>query len=157
MRSYFVGCEGLFHLRLIDGDGDVLVLDVEAKAIEEAHIHVGQPDERELRQHITAPPRIEEREARDDEHQRGDVVAEAVFAGEKIEKFALCEAVTVLALALAPFARLAKDFLVRDRPGGTGDRQRQQHQVSELIRQRHPSSPQVPLLHEMQSCHLARV
>ena len=83
---------------------------------------------------IAAPVVIEHMEAGDEEKDSGDVVAEAVLAGEEIEEFACEERLAVLALVLAVLAGLAKDLLVGDGPGGAGDGKREQHKVGELAR-----------------------
>ena len=54
-KGVFLACYGRLlgtglHLLLdflIDSDGDVLMLDVEPKAVEEAHVDVGDPDQGE--------------------------------------------------------------------------------------------------------------
>jgi len=74
---------------------------------------------------------------RDDEQERGDVVAEAVFAGKEIEKFAWDEAAAVLALVLAPVAGLAEDLFVGDGPGDAGHGKREDEEVGELLFESH--------------------
>ena len=74
---------------------------------------------------------------RNDEQERGDVVAEAVFAGEEVEKFARYKAAAVLALIFAPVARLAEDLFVGDGPGDAGHGKREDEEVGELLFESH--------------------
>jgi hypothetical protein len=113
------------------------VLDVEAEAVEEAHVDVGDPDEGEPGDEIAAPSFVEHLEARDDEQECGDVVAEAVFAGEEIEKFARDEAAAVLALVFAPVAGLAEDFFVGDCPRDACDGKGEDEEIGELTLESH--------------------
>jgi len=64
-------------------------------------------------------------------------VAEAVLAGEEIEKFAWDEAAAVLALVFAPVAGLAEDLFVGDGPGDGGHREREDKEVGELLLESH--------------------
>src|SRR5580698_972314 len=98
----------LLLYRLFGGDSDVLVLDLKAQPIEDAHVNIGDPDEREPCDEVTAPAEVEHLEAGEDEEECGDVVREAVFAGEEIEELSRYERLAVLGALLAVFARLAK-------------------------------------------------
>ncbi len=113
------------------------MLDVEAQAVEEAHVDVGDPDEGEPGDEIAAPAFVEHLEARDDEQECGDVVAETVFAGKEVEKFAWDEAAAVLALIFAPVTGLAEDLFVGDGPGDAGDGKREDEEVGELLLESH--------------------
>jgi hypothetical protein len=113
------------------------VFDIEAEAVEEAHVDVGDPDEGEPGDEIAAPSFVEHLEARDDKQEGGDVVAKAVFAGEEIEKFARDEAAAVLALVFAPVAGLAEDLFVGDGPGDAGHGKREDEEVGELLLESH--------------------
>ena len=121
---------------LLDGDGDVFVFDVEAEAVVEAHIEVGDVDEGEPGDEIAAPARVEELETGDEEEEGCDVVREAVFAGEEVKELTLDSAAAVLTFALAKLARLAEDLLVGDGPRGTGNRDGEKKKKSELVRKR---------------------
>jgi len=70
--------------------------------------------------------------AREEEEERDDVVAEAVFTGEDVEELALDQAATGLASRNAVLARLAKDLLVRDGPRDGRDWQGQNEQPDDL-------------------------
>jgi hypothetical protein len=113
------------------------VLDVEAKAVEEAHVDVGDPDKGEPGDEIAAPALIEHLKARDEEKERGDVVAEAVLAGEEVEEFTWDEAAAILALVFAPVAWLAKDLFVGDSPSDTRYGECEDEEIGELALQRH--------------------
>lgn len=72
---------------LVGGDIDVLVFDVETKAVKKTHVDVSDPNQGKPGDEIAPPAVVEHLEARDDEKKRGDVVAETVFAGEEVEEF----------------------------------------------------------------------
>ena len=103
----------------------VLVLDVEAEAVVNAHVLVGYPYEGEEGDEISTPSRIEHLETRDDQEQGRDVVAETVFAGEQIKKFATRKRARLARLALTIFSWLAEYFFVSDGPGNAGHRNSQ--------------------------------
>ena len=135
-RSELFGCRGecgtrswqvdlhrldLFLFGLFSGYDYVFVFDLEAQAVEDTHVDVCDPDEREPGDEVAAPACVEHLEAREDEEKGGDVVREAVLAGEEVEEFAGQEGLAVLRLALAELAWFAEDLLVRDGPGRAGD------------------------------------
>ncbi len=64
------------------------MLDIEAKAVEEAHVDVSHPDESEPGDEVSAPVVVEHLESGKDEEEGRDVVTEAVFAGEQVEELA---------------------------------------------------------------------
>lgn len=135
------GCRGIsgadFFLNfLFDGDGDVFVLDVEAEAVIEAHVDVGDVDQGEPADEVAAPAGIEELETCDEQEKGGDIVGEAVLAGEEVEELALGGGGAALASFFAELARLAKELLVRDGPGGAGDGNGEQNEVGELMTER---------------------
>ena len=68
-------------------------------------------------------------------------MAEAVFAGEEIEKLALQETATGLAPLNAIFTRLAKDLFMRHSPRDTGYRNGENEEHEELLFQIHHLSP----------------
>src|SRR5215210_1836312 len=106
---------------LLDVRLDLLALDVEAEAVVEAHVLVGDPDEGEAADEVAAPVFVEQVVARDEEEEDGDVVAETVFAGEEVEELPLVPAPALLTPPLAVLPRLAEDLLVRHRPGDARD------------------------------------
>lgn len=64
-------------------------------------------------------------------------MAETVLAGKQVEELAAEDRAGTFALAAAEIARLAKHFLVRDRPGDAGDGESQQEEPCHLLRKRH--------------------
>src|SRR5262249_10184303 len=62
---------------------------------------------------------------------------EAVLTGEKVEELSQREKTAVVAARRAPFARLPKHLLMRDRPRDGGDREREYEQRDDLVAQAH--------------------
>ena len=116
------------------------MLDVEAKTVEEAHVDIGDPDQGEPADEISAPAVVKYLESRDDEEKCRNVVAETVFAGEEVEKLPGGQRTTFFASVLAPLARLTEDLFVGNRPGDAGDWERKQKEICELAMQRHEHS-----------------
>ena len=100
---------------------DALALDVKAQAIVDAHVLIGDPDERKPRQKVSAPVRHEQFVASDYEEDDCHVMAEAVFAGEEVEEFSLDKSAAGLALSCAELARLSEHFLMRHSPSDARD------------------------------------
>jgi len=118
-------------------DFDTIFPDVEAQAGVNAHILVGDPDQREKCDEVAAPV-IEEKLVMSEEKEKCRyVMAEAEFASEKEEELAAGRIWMTLTLADAIFAGLAKDFFMRYRPGDTGNRERKRKKPNELQRERH--------------------
>ena len=80
------GAAAFANLSLLLRDLRNLELDVLSQPIEQRHVEVRDPHEGESRNHVASPSLEEQREAGDHEEKRGHVVAEAVFAGEEVEK-----------------------------------------------------------------------
>ncbi len=95
---------------------DLLTLDVETQAVVDAHVLIRDPHQGEEREQISAPILVEQFVASDYQEHDCYVVAETIFTGKKIEKFAF-EDVALVALALAVLAGLPKNFFVGDGPG----------------------------------------
>ena len=91
-------------------DLESLLTDVEPQSPEHAHVEVRDPHAREARDDVAAPVRVDELEARHDEREHRDPVAEAVLAREEIEELPLPQGPADLAVADAEVARLAKDL-----------------------------------------------
>ena len=102
---------------------------VEAQPSKKAHVRVRHVHEREQSQQVAAPVCEQQLVARKPDEERGHIMREAVFAGEKVEELAADQRGRILAAIGAVFARLTEDLFVRDRPGnaGDGDRQSEQH------------------------------
>src|SRR4051812_24527300 len=114
---------------LLDGRLDLLALDVEAEAVVDAHVLVGDPDECEAPDEVAAPVLVEQPVARDEEEEDRHVVAEAVLAGKEVEEFSLVPAPALPTPAHTELPRLAEDLLVRHGPGDArdGDREHEEH------------------------------
>ena len=108
------------------------MLDVQAQTIEEAHIDVGDPNEREPGDQVASPALVKHLEAGDNEEESCDVVAEAVLAGEEVEELSRDESAATLATVFAPLARLTEDLFVSYSPGNACDREREDNEIGEL-------------------------
>jgi hypothetical protein len=62
-------------------------------------------------------------------------VAEAVLTSEQVKELARDQRAAVPAAPFAELARLAEDFLMRDRPGDTGDRNGEHEEPDNLLPQ----------------------
>ena len=109
------------------------MLDLQPQAVENAHHHIRQEDQRELGQKIPSPASVEQLKSGDDEHRCRNVVTETVLAGEEVEELSQQKVRFVLAAAFAELSRFAKDLLMRDGPSDTGNRKREQYQDGELL------------------------
>ena len=94
----------MLNVFLFGRNFQVLVLDIEAETVVDAHVLVGYPYEGEEGDEISTPSRIEHVETRDDQEHGRDVVAETVFAGEQIKKFTSREAMGLARLSLTIFS-----------------------------------------------------
>ena len=115
---------------------DPFGLDFEPQAIVDAHILICYPDQREQRNQVSAPVGEQQFESSDEQEQGGNVMAEAVLAGEEIEEFSLVPAKAVVTATFAVLAWFAKDFFVRHGPGNARDRNCQHKQFDDLQPQR---------------------
>ena len=125
------GCDLLLH-GLFGGDGDILMLDLQPKPVEDAHVNVGHPDQGEPGDEVASPAQEEHLEAGDDEKEERDVVREAVLAGEEVKEFSPGQRLAALRLFLAELTRFAKDLFMRNGPRSAGDRDGQEQKKSEL-------------------------
>jgi len=91
-------------------------LDVESQAVVNAHIDIRNPYQREDREQVAAPIRIEQFEPREDQEKNCHVVTEAKLAGKEIEEFSLQNVASILASSLTILARLTEYLLMRDCP-----------------------------------------
>ena len=101
------------------------MLDADAQAAIDAHPLICQPRQKKKRQHIAAPIVNQQPEARKNQNQNRHPMAEAIFAGENVEKFSLENIPAALAFIVAEFAPFAENFFLRHRPRDTGDDHRQ--------------------------------
>ena len=90
------------------------------------------PDDREARDEVAAPILEDQGEPGQDKHPDRDIVAEAILAGEKVEKLPLVPAAAGLTFFGAVLARLPEDLLVRDRPGDARDGNREDEKRDDL-------------------------
>lgn len=100
---------------------DSLFLDIDSQKRVQAHVDVSNPHQCEASKKITAPVVKQQCEFGDDEHEDGNVVTEAILAGEEIKEFSDSNRFRVLALFNTILAWLTKNFLVRHSPGDAGD------------------------------------
>lgn len=118
-------------------DLDAILADIEPQVGVNAHVLVGDPDEREESDQVAAPIVEQQLVMGEHEEKRRDVMAEAEFAGKEEKKLAARGAGMALTLANAIFARLAEDLFMRDGPGDAGDGKRERKKPYELQRERH--------------------
>src|ERR1700758_4380259 len=71
--------------RLIDGNRYIFMLDIEAQPVEETHVDVGDPNERQPCNQVAAPAFKQHLEVKDPERQRCDVVRETILAREQVK------------------------------------------------------------------------
>ena len=118
-------------------DFSAVLADIEPQVGVNAHVLVGNPDQRETADQVAAPVIEKELVMGDEEEEDRYVMAEAEFAGkEKIKFTAKCFRIA-FTLADAVFARLAEDFFMGDRPGNAGNRDSQREQPHNLQREGH--------------------
>lgn len=97
------------------------MLYVEAQAVVDAHVLVCHPHEGKERNDVTSPVWKKQLETGDQQYRSGNVVAEAIFTGEKVEKLAASNISTASAFPLAVLTRFAENLFVSNRPGNAGD------------------------------------
>ncbi len=129
---------GLFDLHfLLDRlDLDPPFLNFQTEPAVNVQIKVGDKHEGEEGDDVSTPIIEQEFVAGEEEEKDGDVMAEAVLAGEEIEELAIEELVACAALVLAPLARLAEDFLEDHSSHHAGDGHGQHEQAEELLTHR---------------------
>ena len=102
-------------------DLDAVFADIETQVGVDAHVLIGDPDQREERDQVAAPVVEQQLVARDEQEESGYVMAEAEFAGKEKKELAAGRVGMALTLADAVLARLAKNFFMRDRPSNASD------------------------------------
>lgn len=118
-------------------DLNAVFADIEPQVGVNAHVLVGNPDQREKGDQVAAPIVEQELVTRKEEEKRCHVMAEAEFAGKQKKELTAGGVGMALALADAIFAGLAKDFFMRHGPGDAGNRERKRKKPYELQRERH--------------------
>jgi hypothetical protein len=116
-------------------DDEILVLDLEPQAIEDAHVDIRNPYQGKFGNHIAAPSEAQHFEVCQQQKQCRHIVAEAILASKQIEEFTQVERRTVFTLVFAEVSRLSKDLLMGDSPGYTCGRKAEKEQESELLTQ----------------------
>ena len=96
---------------------EALFPQVESKPAEDGHVYVRHPNQREPSNQIATPIRKQKFVSRDDQEDGGDVVAETVFASEKVKEFALEDEPARFAVRDAEVMEFSNDFFMRDGPG----------------------------------------
>src|SRR6185436_19932184 len=117
---------------LLDVQLDPLALDVESEADEQAHVDVGHPDEGQPRDQEPWPPVDKQPETGKGNGHGGDVMAEAVLAGEHVKQLARNDVAPFTALLETPRVQFGKQLLMRDRPGGARKRTSQHKEPLDL-------------------------
>ena len=118
-------------------DFDAVFADIETQVGINAHVLVGDPDQREKSDEVAAPV-VEQQLVMGKEEKKGrHVMAKAEFAGKEEEKLAAYRVGMDLTLTDAIFTRLAKDFFMRHSPGDRGDGDSERKKPYELERERH--------------------
>jgi hypothetical protein len=100
---------------------DAFFPEVEPNPPEEAHIHVGNPDQSETGDEIAAPVGVKKLIASDQQKRRGYVVAETVFTGKEVEELALINPLAYFAFGNAIIAKFANNFFMSDGPRNRGN------------------------------------
>lgn len=122
LRSDLCRLARLADLLLFGVNLDLLVFDVQSEMVVNTHVLVSDPDKSEPGNQISTPIGEKKFEAGNDQKQSGNVMAEAVFAGEEIKKFAARKISCSSGLLLAIVPGFAKDFFMSDGPSDTGHR-----------------------------------
>ena len=116
---------------------DAVFADIETQVGINAHVLVGDPDEREESYEVAAPVVEQQLVMREDKEKGRHVMAEAEFARKEEKELAAGGAGMALTLADTIFARLAEDFFMRYGPGDAGNGERERKKPYELQRERH--------------------
>ena len=83
-------------------------LDVLSNSPVHVHVNIGDPNQREPRNDV-APPVVKEHfESSDEQKRKGDIVAEAEFAGQHVKEFADGQFRMRYAIFCAPRSKLPK-------------------------------------------------
>lgn len=118
-------------------DLNAVFTDIETQVGVNAHILIGNPDQREEGDQVAAPVVEQQLVMREEKEKGRHVMAEAEFASKEKEKLSARGIGVDLTLTNTIFARLTEDFFVGNRPGDAGDRKGQGKQPHELQGERH--------------------
>jgi hypothetical protein len=122
----------LFPLR-----NDSLLLDIDADKSVYAHIQVSDPHQCETGDNIPPPVGHQQLKVREHQKKNGYVVAEAVFACEKVEEFSHDNRLALPRFSNTVFMRLLEDFFMGNSPCNTSDGNSQYEKPSDLCSQCH--------------------
>jgi hypothetical protein len=98
------------------------ILYVGAYKEKQAHVNIGDPDQREPCNHVTPPIEQQQLVLCYKQHQGRYIETEAIFAGEQVKKFSMKQGFPGYALLFAIIPGLGENFFVRNRPCNAGDR-----------------------------------
>ncbi len=99
----------------------LLVLNLEAETVVNAHVLIGHPDESEEGNKVSPPVDVQQLVMNDEQHSCRDVVTETIFASKQVKELAADEGLRSYTFFLAVLSRLAKYFFMRNSPRNTGD------------------------------------
>lgn len=128
------GSLALLDMFLLGSDFEMLMTNVEAQTVVNAHVLIGDPNEREQRNEISTPSAVEHLKTCHHKKECGDIMAQAILASDDEEQFATNEAACGLRLTLAVLPRLAEYLFVRDSPRDASDWYREDKQPRKLMR-----------------------
>jgi hypothetical protein len=119
-----------FQVQILGLDLESFMVNVEVQMCKRPHVYIREPHQREQRNQVSAPIRVKKFEARNDQKERGYIVAEAVLTREQVEELPLPYARRGLAPVFAIVPRFPQNLFVGDRPcdGSDGNRQNQEPQ-----------------------------
>ena len=112
---------------------DSLAFDPQTNSAEQAHVYIGDPDQRKTGNHVAAPIVKQELIASDGQERRGDVMAQAVFTRKDEKEFSLVHPPAGMALVGAALPEFTKRLFLRDRPRNRSDRNGENKQFDDLI------------------------
>ena len=118
-------------------DLNAVFTDIEAQVGVNAHVLIGDPDQREEGDQVAAPVVEQQLVMREEKEKGRHVMAEAEFAGKEKEKLAACGIGVGLTLTNTVFARLTENLFMSYGPGDAGNRERERKKPHELQRERH--------------------
>ena len=118
-------------------DFDAVFADIEPQVGVNAHVLIGDPDQREEGDEVAAPVVKQQLVMREEEEKGRHIVAEAEFAGKEKEKLAACGIGVGLTLTNTICARLTENLFMSYGPGDAGNRERERKKPHELQRERH--------------------
>jgi hypothetical protein len=123
---------GLSELLFNSLDLNALAFYVKPEPAEEAHILVGDPDQRKAANQVPTPIVIQQLVTCNDQENNGDIVAETVFTREQIKELTAVGVPAGLSLPNAVIPRLAENLFMRHSPGNTSNGDGDKEQCDDL-------------------------